>query len=75
MNSIKETMKQAGLTYVKLLGYGQHVLKSWNRFNNCWDYEVWGVNKGHVGYNVIYKNTHLEFCRDYHEVEADNHKM
>jgi len=81
MNSIKETMKQAGYEYVRNQGHGSHVLRFWN--GTCWEYEVWGVNKYPTGYSIIYKNTHLEFCRDYREActiswgneEADNHKM
>lgn len=57
----KETLKQAGYIYIKSLGNGQHVLA-----DECGGrQEVWGKNKNHAGYGLIYKNTHLEFCRGY----------
>jgi len=53
----KENMKQAGYLYI---GYSYehkaHVLKNvWNK------YELWGTNKNHASYGLLFKNTHLEF--------------
>lgn len=55
----KETPKQAGLRYVGMLESKMHI------FIDCANnhYEVWGCNKYHGSYGLIWRNTHLEFCR------------
>lgn len=52
----KETLKQAGYTYVRFED-GYHVLR--NSFGNL---ENWFANKNHASWGLIYKNTHLEFA-------------
>ena len=52
-----ETMKEGNYEYVEYQGDGQHILKNANG-----ELEVWGANKNHASYGLIYKNTHLEFC-------------
>jgi hypothetical protein len=54
----KETFKQAGYSYVKFLGDGDHLLK--NEFGNL---ELFATNKNHASWGLVYKNTHLEFVR------------
>lgn len=53
-----QTMKQAGYEHVKSIGDGQHILKD----ATTGDLEIFGSNKNHAGWAIIYKNTHLEFC-------------
>ncbi len=53
---MKQTLKQAGYTYVKYLGNRQHVLK-----DEDGKLEIWFSNKNHASYGLKYKNTHLEF--------------
>ena len=56
---MKETMKQAGYTYVKCNRDGRsHVLR-----DDCGRLEIWFNNKNHASYGIIFKNTHLEFAR------------
>jgi hypothetical protein len=55
----KETLKEADYTYIKSLGNGEHIL-SRNEDNKL---EIWANNKNHASYGIIFKNTHLEFCR------------
>jgi hypothetical protein len=55
---MKETFKQAGYSYVKYLGDGDHLLKNSDGQN-----EVFHSNKNHSGWGLVFKNTHLEFCR------------
>lgn len=57
--SIKETLKDAGLTYVRFED-GNHILA-----DEDGKLEVWFANKNHASYGLIYKNTHLEFARSY----------
>lgn len=59
MPNNKETPKEAGLQYVGKLSPGQHI------FCDCdtKQFEVWGCNKNHASYGLIWRNTHLEFCR------------
>lgn len=52
-----QTIKEAGYTYIKYLGYKQHILKSDSNI-----FELWISNKYHPNWGLIYKNTHLEFC-------------
>lgn len=56
----KETLKRAGYKYVKSLGTGEHVLENEDGLK-----EVWFSNKNHASYGLIWRNTHLEFARDY----------
>lgn len=59
---MKESIKQAGYTYIrysKLLG--AHILKD----DSSGNLELWGANKNHASYGLIYKNTHLEFISEY----------
>lgn len=56
---MKETMKKAGYKYAGYIGHGEHVLLP----DNGQPAEVWASNKNHASYGIIYKNTHLEFCR------------
>lgn len=58
----KQTFKQAGYTYIRYLGHGQHVLEN-IRAEKPYSFEVWFSNKNHASYGLIYKNTHLEFAR------------
>lgn len=51
----RETLKEAGYIHVKTLEDGRHLLEINGRL------EIWGCNKNHAGYALIYKNTHLEF--------------
>lgn len=54
---MKETFKQAGYTYVKNLGNGEHLLR-----NSDGGLELFFVNKNHASWGLKYKNTHLEFA-------------
>lgn len=56
---IKETLKAAGLKYIKRLGDREHLLYDLDTKK----YEIWFANKNHASYGLIYKNTHLEFAR------------
>lgn len=53
----KQTLKEAGYSYFKYLGYKKHVLKDIETGKR----EIWFSNKNHASYGIIYKNTHLEF--------------
>lgn len=55
----RETLKAAGYTYVMCIGNGEHLLRHNGQL------EVWGNSKYFAGYSLIFKNTHLEFCRSY----------
>lgn len=57
---MKETLKEAGYRYIKFLGDRQHVIQP---LCGKQPPEVWVSNKDHASYGIIYKNTHLEFCR------------
>lgn len=59
---MKETFKKAGYIYIRNLGNGQHVLE-YIKGKKPYQFEVWANNKNHASYGLIYKNTHLEFCR------------
>lgn len=56
--SNKETPKEAGLTYVGKLYERTHIFE-----DSDGNYSVWGCNKHHASYGLIWRNTHLEFCR------------
>ena len=58
---MKETLKQAGYTYVKCNNDGTHVLK-----NEDGHLEIWFNSKHHSSWGLIYKNTHLEFACSAH---------
>jgi hypothetical protein len=62
---MKETFKQAGYTYIKYLGDGEHLLRNSDGIN-----EVFASNKNHASWGLKYKNTHLEFCRSLHPDET-----
>lgn len=53
-------------TYLQYLGNREHLLL--NNDNNV--REVFVANKNHAGWCLVYKNTHLEFCRDYSKKQA-----
>jgi hypothetical protein len=55
---IRETLKQAG--YVKIESLGD---KTFLLVDQDGNQEIWVANKNHASYGIIYKNTHLEFCR------------
>jgi hypothetical protein len=63
-----QTMKEAGYEHVKTLGDGLHILKD----VASGDLEIFGSNKNHAGWAIIYKNTHLEFCSTIKQ--SDKHK-
>ena len=67
----KETFAEAGYTYVKNLGDGEHLLRNADGVR-----EVFIVSKNHAGWGLKYKNTHLEFVRSLHadEVVLSNRK-
>lgn len=62
MSLNKETLKDAGYTYGRYLGDGEHLL-----YNEDGRGEVWFSNLNHASYGLIYKNTHLEFARGFRE--------
>jgi len=55
---MKETMKKAGYKHIETRLDGQHILEDIKTGKR----EIWGTNKNHASYGIIYKNTHLEFC-------------
>jgi hypothetical protein len=61
---MKETFKRAQYTYVKYLGNKEHLLK-----NERGENEIFASNKNFSGWGLIYKNTHLEFCRSLYPEE------
>lgn len=54
---MKQTFKEAGYTYVKKTGNGEHILR-----NSDGKLELFRCNKNHASWGLIYKNTHLEIC-------------
>lgn len=52
----RETLKEAGYVSAKSIGNGQFILTDTEGKR-----ELWFANKGHSGYGICYKNTHLEF--------------
>jgi len=54
-----ETLKQANMEHIKTLGGGLHLLRD----KETGQLEIWVTNRCHAGHGLIYKNTHLEFCR------------
>ena len=59
----KESMVEAGYRYYRYLGNGEHVLAPLDGGQK----EIWFANKNHASYGIKWRNTHLEFARDYHE--------
>lgn len=57
---MKQTLKQAGYVYVRLDWTSYHVLRNLRTGK----LELWGANKHHASYGLIYKNTHLEFITE-----------
>jgi hypothetical protein len=55
----KKTFKEAGYVHIMKLHGGEHLLKD----IHTGQLEIWGCNKNHASYGLIYKNTHLEFSR------------
>lgn len=53
---MKETLKQAGYTYVEFKR-GMHILR-----DSDGKLEGWVANKNHASYGLTFKNTHLEFA-------------
>jgi hypothetical protein len=66
---MKENLKQAGYEYVEKYGVNQHILRDKETGN----LEVWFNNKNHANYGIKFKNTHLEFARNYTKLE-DRHR-
>lgn len=58
LQSNKEAMKNSGYKYIKYIGNREHLLC----FEND-NMEIFQSNKNHASWGLIYKNTHLEFCR------------
>ena len=57
---MKETLRQAGYTYIMYdREHGHHILAHGASFS----LEVWIANKNHASWGLKYKNTHLEFVR------------
>lgn len=54
----RETLKQAGYTYVRALGDGEHLLR-----DEDGKFEVWFVNDGHASYGLRWNGHDLEFAR------------
>lgn len=61
MKPIRQTLKQAGYSYI---GFNRarklHMLR--NEDGKC---ELWFANKNHASYGLIWRNTHLEFASSY----------
>lgn len=53
----KWSLNGEGYSYIKSLGFGEHLLK-----NIEGELEVWFANKNHASYGLIFKNTHLEYA-------------
>lgn len=56
-----EIFKEAGYKYIRKLECNEHLLL--NIDTNT--LEIFANNKNHASWGLIYKNTHLEFCRTY----------
>jgi len=57
---MKETFEKAKYSLIKKLNDSEYLLT-----DDDGKLEVWVKNKNHASYGLIYKNTHLEFCRSY----------
>jgi len=64
-SQVLATMEGAGMVYVMPLGNGEHVLAHSDKGVEPGKQEVWAVNKHHAGYTIKWRNTGLEFCRDF----------
>lgn len=62
----RETMKQAGFKHIGITKGGCHVLEDCTTKQ----YEILACNKGHAGYAIKYKNTHLEYCHTLKRLDA-----
>lgn len=58
MIKCKETMKQAGYSYIRMSCNGGHILHN----NTTGKLELFIKNKNHASWGLKYKNTHLEFA-------------
>ena len=58
---MKETLKQAGYTFIRRIDKGIFLLKD----NTTGIIEMFMANKNHASWGLIYKNTHLEFMATY----------
>lgn len=58
MEYLYQTPKQAGYRYCGSIGFGLHIVENSEGIS-----EVWANSKHYAGYALIFKNTHLEFCR------------
>lgn len=54
----RETLEQAGYTYVQDMGNGEHLLRDSDGKG-----EVWFVNDGHASYGLLWNGHDLEFAR------------
>lgn len=59
-----EKLQQSGHKYIGKLAKGVHILQEDGV------YQVWGCNKYHASYGLIWRNTHLEFCRTASQAEV-----
>ena len=60
----RETMREAGYTYGGKHSSGGHIL-----IDETGKRELWFANKGHAGYGIVWRNTHLEFARSINQDE------
>lgn len=60
---MKETLQKAGYRMIASNAQGEHLLSN----SETGEFEIWFNNKNHASYGLIYKNTHLEFARNYDE--------
>ena len=56
---MKETIQQANYYYCDMLCKGKHLLRNLDTGK----IEIFVTNKNHAGWGLIFKNTHLEFCK------------
>lgn len=61
---MKQTLKEAGYTYIHFYGQGLHLLCDSNGI-----LEFFMKNKNHASWGLKYKNTHLEFLRSLNRKE------
>lgn len=67
---MKETLKNAGYTYIKCNQDGTHLLR-----DDTGKLEIWFNNKNHASYGLIFKNTHLEFARSFQPVKKEEYPL
>tara|TARA_R110000868_G_scaffold16566_4_gene73982 strand:- start:451 stop:651 length:201 start_codon:yes stop_codon:yes gene_type:complete len=63
---MKQTLEQAGYTFIKKTNDGEYLL-----LNEDNEVEVFGKNKNHAGWGLIFRNTHLEFTHSLPNLEAN----